>query len=105
MGRGRDELENQGQSRDEAEAMAVDERGAGLTTGGGADRVSLGYLHTVHPDTGQEVVFVPGEALPDWAIEVQNTQVADRHRTRAATAKGAPAGKRAVRSSEGKAAK
>lgn len=25
------------------------------------------YVHAKHPDTGADVVFVPGEALPDWA--------------------------------------
>lgn len=25
------------------------------------------YLHTTHPDTGEAVVFLPGETLPDWA--------------------------------------
>ncbi len=29
------------------------------------------YLHTTHPETGVEVVFVPGEALPEWALAVQ----------------------------------
>ena len=24
------------------------------------------YVHAVHPDTGLDVVFVPGETLPDW---------------------------------------
>jgi len=103
MSRASEALESQGMDRYEAEALAVDERGAGLTTGGGAERISLGYLHTVHPDTGLEVVFVPGEALPAWAVEVQNGQVADRIRSRAATVKDAPTGKRAVRSSAGKA--
>ena len=91
--------------REEAESVAVPERGVGLTTGGGAERVSLGYLHTVHPNTGNEVVFVPGEALPDWAVKVQNGQVVERMRARGKTVKDAPVGKRAVRSSAGKAAK
>lgn len=28
--------------------------------------IATDYVHTVHPETGLEVVFVPGEALPDW---------------------------------------
>lgn len=32
------------------------------------------YLRAVHPDTGLDVVFVPGEALPDWAAETQTTR-------------------------------
>ncbi|HEY9358740.1 MAG TPA: hypothetical protein VIQ52_20750 [Arthrobacter sp.] len=100
MSRGSEELRDQGLDVDEAEAVAVPERG-GLTTGGGADRISQGYLHTVHPDTGNEVVFVPGEALPDWAVAVQNEQVAARLRPRAATAKKpeASGGRRSVKSS------
>jgi hypothetical protein len=34
-------------------------------------KVSQDYLHAVHPETGLEVVFVPGEALPAWAREEQ----------------------------------
>lgn len=37
----------------------------------GDSKISLGYLHTVNPETGLEVVFVPGEALPAWAREEQ----------------------------------
>lgn len=29
--------------------------------------VATGYVNTTHPDTGQQVVFVPGDKLPDWA--------------------------------------
>jgi hypothetical protein len=85
MSRGSEELEAAGMSRAVAEAMAVPEfrERTGLTNGGGAERISQGYLHTVHPDTGNEVVFVPGEALPDWAVEVQNEQ-------RAAAARAVP---------------
>ncbi len=35
---------------------------------GGAP-VAPAYVYAVHPDTGDEVVFVPGELLPDWAVE------------------------------------
>lgn len=39
---------------------------------GGATAPSTGtpapdYVRGVHPDTGIEVTFVPGELLPDWA--------------------------------------
>lgn len=34
---------------------------------GGAP-VAPSYVYAVHPDTGDEVVFVPGELLPDWAV-------------------------------------
>ena len=30
------------------------------------------YLHVVHPDTGLDVVFIPGEALPDWLVGVRH---------------------------------
>jgi hypothetical protein len=29
-------------------------------------RLATDYIHTTHPDTGLDVVFVPGEAVPDW---------------------------------------
>lgn len=32
-------------------------------------RLARGYVPAVHPDTGLDVVFVPGEALPAWAVE------------------------------------
>lgn len=102
MSRGSEELETQGLEPEEAEAVAVQERGGGLTTGGGAERISNGYLHTVHPDTGNEVVFVPGEALPDWAVAVQNEQLAARVRPREATEDEASSGRRAVKPSAGK---
>lgn len=100
MSRGSRKLEAAGMGRDEAEALAVSERGTGLTIGGGAERTSLGYLHTVHPDTGNEVVFVPGEALPDWAVKVQNDhRVAERLRPAPRVAEG----RRSVKSGGGKA--
>jgi len=100
MSRGSRELEDAGMGREEADAVAVSEHGSGLTTGGGAERISLGYLHTVHPDTGQEVVFVPGEALPDWAVKVQNERVAERLRP---APRAAAEGRRSVRSGGGRA--
>lgn len=82
MSRASDELENAGLDASEAATVAVPESGLGvpgvegLTTGGGAEKISHGYLHTTHPDTGNEVVFVPGEALPEWARKVQAEQQA-----------------------------
>jgi hypothetical protein len=37
-------------------------------------------LHTVatHPDHGEEVVFVPGELLPDWAAQALDSGRLDR---------------------------
>ncbi len=29
-------------------------------------RVSPGFVHATHPDTGVAVVFLPGELLPSW---------------------------------------
>ncbi|RKO24501.1 hypothetical protein D7Z96_08710 [Pseudarthrobacter phenanthrenivorans] len=40
-------------------------------------RISTGYLNTTHPDTGLDVVFVPGEQLPEWAYAVQKAPVGD----------------------------
>lgn len=31
--------------------------------------VAHGYLNLVNPHTGVAVVFTPGEALPDWAVD------------------------------------
>ncbi|MET8065282.1 MULTISPECIES: hypothetical protein [Micromonospora] len=35
---------------------------------GGAP-VAPAHVYAVHPDTGDEVVFVPGELLPEWAAQ------------------------------------
>jgi hypothetical protein len=32
--------------------------------------IATDYGHTVHPETGEDVVFIPGEALPDWVVAV-----------------------------------
>ncbi|UKA57512.1 hypothetical protein [Arthrobacter sp. FW306-2-2C-D06B] len=32
------------------------------------------YVHCTHPETGLEVVFMPGEALPDFAAAVQEAK-------------------------------
>lgn len=32
-----------------------------------APRVATGYVHVTNPETGVDVVFVPGERVPDWA--------------------------------------
>lgn len=29
--------------------------------------VASTYVNTTHPDTGEHIVFVPGDALPEWA--------------------------------------
>lgn len=31
--------------------------------------LSPAYVHAVNPDTALEVVFLPGEALPAWAVD------------------------------------
>ncbi|WPU08096.1 hypothetical protein [Pseudarthrobacter oxydans] len=104
MSKGSEELRDHGLSREEAEAVAVPEIGvSGLTTGGGAERISQGYLHTVHPDTGNEVVFVPGEALPAWAMNVQNdAQAARLNATDTSVSDVASGAKRAVSASKPK---
>ncbi|GAB3568972.1 hypothetical protein GCM10027405_31480 [Arthrobacter alkaliphilus] len=33
--------------------------------------IARDYVYCVHPETGLEVVFVPAEALPDFAAAVQ----------------------------------
>lgn len=55
-------------TRAERHAMAADlaaqERGAALIS---AHQCATAYVHTTNPD-GVPVTFVPGEALPDWAV-------------------------------------
>lgn len=99
MSRGSEELEAAGMERAVAEAMAVPEfrERTGLTNGGGAERISQGFLHVVHPDTGNEVVFVPGEGLPDWAVKVQNERLAAS--LRPVPAMPEPKGNRSVKAS------
>jgi hypothetical protein len=29
-------------------------------------RTARTFVHAVHPDTGTDVVFLPGELLPEW---------------------------------------
>lgn len=72
MSRATDRLEDAGLTPEEAEAVAAPESGPGLTTTGGSRySIALDFLHTTHPETGNEVVFVPGEALPEWAAAAQ----------------------------------
>ncbi|MDD1477068.1 hypothetical protein [Arthrobacter sp. H16F315] len=72
MSRYSERLEDAGLTPEEAAAAAVPESGPGLTTtGGNRYATALDYLHATHPETGIEVVFVPGEALPDWAVATQ----------------------------------
>ena len=54
----------------EAAAVAADELAQefGPQDAGRPLTVSPGFVHGVHPKTGIAVVFVPGEALPDWAV-------------------------------------
>ncbi len=37
-------------------------------------RICTDYLNTTHPETGLDVVFVPGEALPEWAYADQQAR-------------------------------
>ncbi len=63
-----EQLEDLGLDRDEARAVAVHQGGQARTS---ESRICTDYLTTVHPDTGLEVTYVPGEALPDFALAVQ----------------------------------
>lgn len=57
------------QTRAEAAAQAADYR---HQEQGPADaprqRTATTYLHCTHPETGLQVVFIPGEAIPEWAV-------------------------------------
>ncbi|PWC04262.1 hypothetical protein [Agromyces badenianii] len=37
-------------------------------------RLATGYINTTHPETGLDVVFTPGEALPEWVLEGIGTE-------------------------------
>jgi hypothetical protein len=39
---------------------------AGPVPSGPAPRIATDWVHTTHPETGLDVVFKAGEALPDW---------------------------------------
>ena len=34
-----------------------------------APRLSPGYVHAIHPDHGEPVVYAPGQELPAWLRE------------------------------------
>ncbi|MDP9692702.1 UNVERIFIED_ORG: hypothetical protein J2X79_000231 [Arthrobacter globiformis] len=76
---------------------------AGLMVNGpqGKAPIALDYLHAVHPDTGLEVVFTPGEALPEWAQDVQDER---RYKRPEPAAKPEPAtsakGKQSIRAAQ-----
>ena len=49
----------------EADDLAAQEHGPGVKP----TKVATSYVHAKHPDHGEDVVFVPGELLPDWVEE------------------------------------
>lgn len=72
MTKATEDLEAAGLTLEEAAAVAVPEAApTGLRTDAGASKTAVDYLHVTHPDTGLEVVFVPGERLPEWAQKIQ----------------------------------
>lgn len=32
-------------------------------------RLSPGYIHAIHPDHGEAVVYTPGQLLPEWVCD------------------------------------
>ena len=93
MTRATDKLEAAGLEPDEAAATAVPEQeqdprtpeaaaeltsanpAVGMRTHSNANRVAQDFLHLTSPD-GADVVFTPGEALPDWARNIQAERLA-----------------------------
>lgn len=65
-----EQLEDLGLDREEARTVAA-EQTTDVRTTPSVSRICTDYLNTTHPDTGLAVVFVPGEALPDWALAAQ----------------------------------
>jgi hypothetical protein len=51
------------EDRDAEADLKAQERGPANAKVG---RTSRGYINATHPDTGLDVVFLPGELLPDW---------------------------------------
>lgn len=70
------DLEAEGLDTTEAEVLLVPE-GAAERAEDNRDRICRDYLNATHPDTGLAVVFVPGERLPDWALDIQEGKQAD----------------------------
>lgn len=57
---------------EEGESVLPDESATARVVG--PARICTDYLNTVHPETGLGVVFVPGEALPEWAYAEQTAR-------------------------------
>lgn len=64
-------VDNAGLAPAEAAATVVSESGRGLTVNTARHTFAEDYVHAVNPDIGVTVVFVPGEALPEWAAQAQ----------------------------------
>lgn len=91
MTRASDKLEAAGLEPDEAAATAVPEQdprtpeaaaeltsanpAVGMRTDSNANRVAQDFLHLTSPD-GVNVVFIPGETLPEWARKQQAEKMA-----------------------------
>jgi hypothetical protein len=53
-----------------ARVTAGQERGPGDDAG--RQVLADDYVHAVHPEHGEPVVYVPGQALPAWVVEELN---------------------------------
>lgn len=60
----------------EAAATVVSESRRGLAVNTARHSFAEDYVHATNPETGAAVVFVPGEALPDWAARAQAERTA-----------------------------
>lgn len=59
---------------DERRALVAERRRQERGPGDGkAPRLAPTYLHATHPVHGEPVVFLPGEALPDWLWDAADT--------------------------------
>jgi hypothetical protein len=47
----------------------VDIEDSGLVRRSGTAYVARTHLRAVHPDHGEHIVFVPGEAIPRWLVD------------------------------------
>lgn len=71
---GVEDLKQLGLDQEEAEAVLPAQLAAARVPS--PARICTDFLTTEHPDTGLQVVFVPGEQLPEWAYAAQKARQA-----------------------------
>lgn len=67
-----DDLKSRGMDEEEAETVLLPQLAPARVPS--PARICTDFLTTTHPDTGLDVVFVPGEQLPEWAYAAQKAR-------------------------------